>query len=150
MLVIAFSIAAYPVFRSPAVPSQAVVDPPGEGLDELLVRRDAAYTALKELDLDFEMGKISETDHRTLRDRFRAEAVVILQQVDARQAEMQNQISKESEPERRPREQEIEQEIAARRQQRRAQARCPDCKAPIDQEDGFCRHCGAELVKEGV
>jgi hypothetical protein len=150
MLVIAVSIVAYPVFRSPATPSAPMVDALGEGLDELLVRRDERYAALKELDLDLEMGKLSETDHRILRDRYRAEAVDILQEIDSRQAEAQIQVSEEHEPEWGTREKDIEQEIAARRQNRRVQARCPGCEATVELGDQFCRHCGAKLAKEGV
>jgi hypothetical protein len=150
ILVIAVSIVAYPVFRSPVAPSQAIADSPDEGLDELLVRRDATYATLKELDLDLEMGKLSETDHRTLRDRYRAEAVGILQEVDARQAATQPQTVKEGEPEQETTVREIEQDIAARRQRRRARARCPGCEATVELGERFCRHCGATLAKEGV
>jgi hypothetical protein len=150
MLVIAVFVVAYPVFRLPVAPSRPDSDPLNESLEELLARRDATYAALKELDLDLEMGKLSETDHQVLRDRYRAQAVTILQQIDARQAETQVQVTEEHEPEQNTREQDVEQEIAARRQKRRAPARCPGCGASFAQGDRFCRHCGTTLEKEGI
>lgn len=150
MLVIAVSIVAYPIFRSPVASPRPTGDSPNKSLAELLARRDAMYATLKELDLDLEMDKLSETDHRILRDRYRAEAVVILQEIDARQAATQLQIAEEREPERETTVQDIEQEIATRRQKRRAQARCPGCEAAFEPGDRFCRHCGATLAKESA
>ena len=145
MLAIAVFVVAYPVFRSPIPSSRPVADPPDEGLEEVLARRDATYTTLKELDLDLEMGKLSEIDYRVLRDRYRAEAVAILQEIDARQAEAQAQVIEERKPE-----QDIEREIAVRRQRQRDPARCPGCGAAFESRDRFCRHCGAALGKAGI
>jgi hypothetical protein len=145
MLAIAFFIAAYPVFRAPVAPSRPTDVSPGEGLAELLARRDATYATLKELDLDLEMSKLSAVDHRVLRDRYRTEAVAILQELDAHQAEAHVQVAEEREPE-----QDIERDIAARRPRQRDPAHCPGCGAIFEPGDRFCRHCGATLEKEGI
>ena len=56
---------------------------PTEEVAELVARRDTIYATLKELDMDYEMGKLTLADYQALRDRYRAQAVAILQELDA-------------------------------------------------------------------
>ena len=151
MLAIAVFVVAYPLFQGAAVPSRLTGASSDEDLAELLIRRDATYVALKELDLDHGMGKLSPVDYQALRDEYRAEAVVILQELDSRQAGARVRVAEKRAMEREI-EQEVEREIAARRRQRRRQrrgpARCPGCGVDIQPGDRFCRRCGAALRGE--
>lgn len=135
MLAIAVSVVAYPFFQ----PSTAKLRSRGalsnEEQAELVVRRDATYGTLKELDLDHEMGKLSSDDYQVLRNRYRAQAVDILQELDSRQAEVQV-----------ARDLALEREIAARRRrQRDPAAYCSGCGHTVEPEDRFCRRCGARV-----
>ena len=141
MLAIAVFVVAYPLLQRSTASSQSADPLSDEGLDELLVQRDATYVALKELDLDREMGKLSPADYQALRDRYRAQAVAILQKLDSRQAEAHV-------VEDRALEEEIGREIVARRRRRRAPARCPSCGSAVEPGDRFCHHCGAFLRGE--
>lgn len=136
MLAIAVFVVAYPLFQ----PATSQSQPPGalsdEDVAELVVHRDATYATLKELDLDHEMGKLSSGDHQALRDRYRAQAVSILQKLDSRQAEAQA-----------ARDLALEREIAARRRKQRGSAYCPACGQTVERGDRFCRNCGAMVGK---
>lgn len=89
MLAIAIFAIAYPLFQNPTSPSRSADALSDEGLTELVARREATYVALKELDMDYEMGKLMLADYQALRDRYRAQAVAILQELDSRQGEAQ-------------------------------------------------------------
>jgi hypothetical protein len=50
--------------------------------DRLVAARDAKYREIRELELDHRTGKLSDEDFRDLDRRLRAEAVVILRDLD--------------------------------------------------------------------
>ena len=51
-------------------------------LAELEAARDAKYAEIRDAELDYRTGKLSEADWRTLDRRLRAEAVVLLHRLD--------------------------------------------------------------------
>ncbi|HXX36928.1 MAG TPA: hypothetical protein VEP50_02080 [bacterium] len=51
--------------------------------ERLLAARDAAYRALREVELDRETGKLGDADYAALRARYRAEAAAVLRRLDA-------------------------------------------------------------------
>jgi hypothetical protein len=55
-------------------------------LEDLFVQREGVYATLKELDFDYETGKLIEQDYRELRARYSAEAARILQRIDQLEA----------------------------------------------------------------
>jgi ribosomal protein L32 len=51
--------------------------------DKLLAERDALYTTIRDLDLDFQTGKLVEADYRVIRETYTARGVEILKELDA-------------------------------------------------------------------
>jgi hypothetical protein len=51
--------------------------------DKLLVERDALYATIRDLDLDFQTGKLVEADYRAVREKYTARGVEILKELDA-------------------------------------------------------------------
>jgi hypothetical protein len=51
--------------------------------DDLIDQRDAAYRGIKELDFEYQLGNLSESDYRRLRQRYRTEAATTLRSLDA-------------------------------------------------------------------
>jgi hypothetical protein len=51
--------------------------------DKLLAERDTIYTAIRDLDFDFQTGKLLEVDYHATRDKYAARGVEILKELDA-------------------------------------------------------------------
>ncbi len=71
-------------------------------LDHLLLQKESSYLALKELEFDYTMGKLSEQDYERLRSKLERTALSLLKEIDRPKQEK----GKEKEIER-----EIDQEI---------------------------------------
>lgn len=54
-----------------------------ETLHNLILQKESAYAAIKELDFDYNMGKLSEEDYQELKQQYKQKAVALLQQIDA-------------------------------------------------------------------
>ena len=126
-------------FDSPADPSSAV------SLGSLKIEREEIYSAIKEMDLDHKMGKLSEEDYRDLRNKYRARAIGSLKRMD--ELEKKGGPSEDIEDE-------IEKEVLAIRGGRqkggskRGEALfCTQCGRKRSPQDRFCSWCGARLAK---
>lgn len=154
----------YPVFRASAVVRQRITDSvASDRLAELIAQRDAIYDAIRDADFDRETGKLTEEDHRLMRERLTAEGVRLLQELDRL---MQSDVREDLE-------QEIEREVVALRQSRPVEAvegrrgrravappavrpqpvvadgkltDCPACGGQVRVSARFCTHCGASLA----
>ncbi len=82
ILTVAFVAAPFFLFPGRRVPPER---PDPEGLRDLLAEKEVVYAAIQELEFDLRSGKLSEKDHRTLRERHEARAAALLQQIDALQ-----------------------------------------------------------------
>lgn len=111
---------------------------------QLSARRDAIYALIRELDADFQTGKVNEHDYQAQRKRYVAQGVALLQELDAQP----DAISLD-----RPAtlDDEIEAAVLALRQksgldkQPDSSRFCTQCGRPADPEDKFCGRCGAAL-----
>lgn len=81
--------------------------------------RDAVYSALRDLEHDYETGKVSDSDYASMRQELRARAAALIRG---------QQPSKPSAP-------------AART----PDPACPACQAPARVSDRFCAQCGARI-----
>jgi hypothetical protein len=97
---------------------------------ELEARREALYTALKDLEFDHEMGKLSAEDYAALRERYTVQAVAVLQQLDALAAEGPPVVSEGG---------------AA---SDKVPLTCPVCHRVCRPGDAFCAGCGASLKED--
>ncbi len=126
---------AYPILskNSAAKPATSAQ----ESLDELLGQRDAAMQALRELNFDHRMGKISDEDFAVFELNLKQNAAETLRALDEWEAQTQDDLD-----------QTLDHEIAARKSQLIAGGRaCPACGRPAADEDKFCAICGATLAE---
>ncbi len=77
---------AYPLFRPPAASTASVKVQ--TRLDELLNEKEEAYLALKDVEQDYRMGKLSRHDYELLRAESENRAVQILKEIEATQASL--------------------------------------------------------------
>ena len=57
-------------------------DEAADRLAELEARKEAKYREIRDAEMDFETGKLSEEDHRALDRQLRAEAMEVLRAID--------------------------------------------------------------------
>lgn len=55
----------------------------GEGLGELEAEREAKYQEIRDAELDYRTGKLSQEDYEAVDRALRAEAIVILDRIEA-------------------------------------------------------------------
>lgn len=104
---------------------------------QLEEKKRAAYSALKELEFDFHMGKLTKEDYTELRSHYEREAIEILKEIDMSS-------SKEK------LEEKVEEEIAAYLEKNKRKNTihfCPHCGNKIRSQDGFCSKCGTKLKR---
>ena len=139
MFTIAIAFVAYPLFRQSDELDVAFVGLTDPIFENLVAQRDATYSAIKDLENDHMMGKLSDTDYRSLRAKYETKAVAILQELDGMSGPKTNgrNIS---------RGELIEQEVGRlRRATASGSTTCPKCGTPHAPEDVFCAKCGTSL-----
>lgn len=113
---------AYPLLRRGA--AETLSPERGDDMEaareELLAQKRIAYEAIRELELDRASGKLSETDYQAMRRELEAEAIRVLQRLDALD---DPQVA----------------EPAA------APNACPSCGSRAEPEHAYCHKCGASL-----
>lgn len=126
-------------FDSPAEPTS------GDALDDLKMQKEEVYSAIKEMEFDHKMGKLSEEDYLDLRGKYRAKAIGSLKRVD--ELEGKRGFSRNIDDE-------IEKEVLAIRRDGRKGAPkrgevlfCTQCGKRRPPGDRFCSSCGTKLAK---
>lgn len=122
-------------------------------LEQLHADRDRLRAQLRELDMDFETGKLAQEEYERYRARrlqqIEATTRAIHEADDTEEAPaLEAQPEGEEPPTAEELEQELERRIAARKhvlEELEAHA-CPGCGTTIDPDDRFCRKCGADLA----
>lgn len=118
-------------------------------LTELLLRRDAFYTAIKDLEQDLEAGKLTEVDYQPLRTKLTWQAAQVLREIDALTQSSDQNV-----------EAEIDILLSQFQQDQKNsstnsdlfeqvdQLGCPNCGHQPQPEDTFCAQCGTRLIME--
>jgi hypothetical protein len=118
-----------------------------ERLDELLAQREAAFQALRELNFDHKVGKISDEDFVAFEANLKLHAADTLRALDEWEAEADDDLDLA-----------MEAEIEARRAalargsngHAAESAPCPKCGSATGAADRFCANCGADLTTARV
>ncbi len=163
IIVIVLIALGYPLFygKLREIPVETYIN---RRLEELFSKKEALYSAIKELDFDFKTNKLSEEDYKKLKERYRRDALFVLKEIDEiKKGEdmdtiMEKEVltrrkfhslsgkiekgekSKDSEDE--DMDTSIEKEILARR---KSSSFCPHCGSKYDKSNKFCSQCGREL-----
>jgi len=165
-LAIAVIVAVY-IAQPLIIKTRVKAAAPESPRDKLLAERDALYTTIRDLDLDFQTGKLVEADYRVTREKYTARGVEILKELDAlpdlgqlpvrdRKSKVGDEIEAavrvrrqaQARPAPAASEDDIEAAIRARRQPRTGGRVCPTCGTSFDPADRFCAKCGTALTAE--
>ncbi len=141
---------------------QALSEQPEYGLDGARVtgantRREDEFQrllrALKELEFDHEMGKISEQDFSTLENSYRARAIDLMNELNLREdAAGTSKLHPKLQAELDRRERELRLSFSdsdlevAQEPEEQGSKSCPKCQGTNDPDAKFCKHCGQELA----
>ncbi len=130
----------------------------------LLARKEAILAALRELEVDYRGGKVSEEDYRLQKEQLMEEGAAVLRELEALEAKLRQvtgarkpaaaaeaghaaaQTSPAS-----PKGESSDDPIEALLQRRKATAAavyigfCPNCGAPLRAGQRYCAYCGHEL-----
>ena len=124
----------YPFLRRRSV-SRAVVDE-GSNEAELARRWDAALSGLKNTELEYAIGNLTQTDYRWLREQYMTQAALVMKAMDLELEQERDLLS------------------SVRREIRSVRTRaagpdeptvCPACAAPVEPNAGECPECGRPL-----
>jgi rubrerythrin len=138
IVLIAVGIAVYVIFPLLSVETAGGALPVDvTPLADLKRRRLALYDNLKDLEFEFQSGKIAREDYEELRTNYLGEAASLMAATQEAEVLKQDDTM-------------IEREIAARRRQRKAQPRiayiCPACGYQNPLPVKFCGECGARIA----
>jgi hypothetical protein len=107
-------------------------------------RKEEVYAAIKEMDFDLEMGKISEDDYQELKSQYKAKALEILKELDTVDGGEDIDAA-------------IERDVHRLRKKKKKGGKetvrqinfCPHCGRKIAPKNNFCQGCGMKLVSLG-
>lgn len=163
LISVTIGLVAAPLWQpSPHEPAAAeAVEQPGHSLDELEAQYQATLAAIKDLNFDHEMGKVSTEDYQPLLAKSKLEAARIRQEMDrlssAEIAEQAQALDDEIEVLIKQQRQnanadealirEVDAEIEALKalhpvQPAQVDLACPTCGAALRIDDKFCSGCG--------
>lgn len=129
----ALAFVAYPIIAKSRA-AQPMAASASEELAELLARRDATFQALRDLNFDRQVGKVTAEDFVVFEANLKAAAAEALAALDAWEAAADRKLDAM-----------LERAIAARRAAMASGRTCPACGRPAAAEDKFCAGCGAAL-----
>ena len=134
--------AAQALVKEPSAADAGAVT--GKRRKELEREKQALLKALKELDFDHEMGKVSDKDFADISTQYRARAIRVMRQLDDAGRDYETMIATD---------------LAARRQSpavrtpaapERDPALCGKCGVRNDSDAEFCKKCGGKLAAEAA
>ena len=141
IIISAIAIVAYPLFRKSSELDAAFGGANDPVLEGLVSQRDAMYLAIKDSESDHTLGKLSDADYKSLRAKYEAKAVAILQELDSTVGSKPSARTARDDDA-------IEREIARLRRATTPSndsLKCAKCGTPHTTEDVFCAKCGASL-----
>jgi hypothetical protein len=102
-------------------------------LDRLLDRKGVVYKNMMDLELEYEMGRLSDADFKRLDAGYKQEAALILQEIEKLDSSGNLEAA-------------IEKDISARKAKAVADPlKCPSCGAQLLAGKKYCADCGHRL-----
>lgn len=130
--------------------------PMADKLTALNNQKEALYSAVRDIDFDYGLGKLSKEDYEELNSKYKNEAATVLKKIEALEIEVgvqtfDQELEKEIlsyrkvSPSSKSDDAALEEEISAFRSANLNKHECSECGAEFNLEDAFCSKCGAKL-----
>lgn len=138
-----------------------------EAVDALLLRKESLLREIRELDDDYEAGKVAPEMYRHNRPQLLKQAALVMKQLDEHgysdvaeiPADVDARIEAAVRRARSPQQIDDQIEVAVRQTRARTAAPsvapaadslrfCPSCGRPVEPDDRFCPKCGRNLIGE--
>jgi ribosomal protein L37E len=119
---------------------------PEDILKDLKNKKVGTYAAIRELEFDLSMGKLTEEDFQILRQQYTQEAVGYMKEMD----DLKSSPATSSKPADKVLEDENQQEVTVSRNPKSIQRKhiyCTSCGTKAAVESRFCAACGSNLHK---
>lgn len=156
LLALLLSLAALAYVVLPLLSKQPPLLPvEDDRLTDLLARKDSAVRALKELEFDHQVGKISEEDYQRFNQRLSRQAITLIQQLEKIKPEsvelderLETEIAQRRQAHQSAKPQKVTSGVAISAPLATASAAtrfCTECGAKVDTTFKFCANCGAPL-----
>ncbi|MBF0274530.1 MAG: zinc ribbon domain-containing protein [Nitrospinae bacterium] len=97
----------------------------GDKYHQLLYKKENILTAIKDIEFDYETGKLSEDDYKKTRGDFEHMAIEVVKEIE--------QFTKKAK------------EVKKNKQQKRKKSFCPSCGEKLSQAYKFCPACGKSI-----
>ena len=140
LLALAYAV-GYPLFSGRANRPTVAAPSTGSAAAQALLeeRKEQLFTALRELEFDCELGKVTPQDFAEQRPRLEADALAVLRELEGLTG-----APGPADPR-----QVLEAEVRAARASLAAppSSRCPSCDAEQGADHQFCPQCGARLTR---
>ncbi len=115
-----------------------------ETILQLEVKKENAYAAIRELEFDFNMGKLSKADFDSLKSRYREDAVCLIEEIDKlRSGHKVDETTPEADSD-----SQVEGKIIAWRKKKSHAPQsvfCVQCGTKVSDPGRFCHCCGERL-----
>ncbi|MBI5305427.1 MAG: zinc ribbon domain-containing protein [Chloroflexi bacterium] len=134
VIVAAVAFIAYPLFARGRADDTLLASAADPTVENLVVQRDAMYAAIRDLESDHVMGKLSDEDYRTMRSKYEGKAVAILRELDGYRAVVDGNEDVT-----------IEQEVKQLRRRAMIERKCVKCGTRAQSNDRFCAKCGTAI-----
>ncbi len=141
LALLAIGFVVWPLWRTGA-PLRVDDDNP---LTDLLTRKDSVLLSIKELDFDYQTGKLSAEDFWQLNGRLRQQAISLLRQIEKTapaSADLEAELEALILQQRKLADPQLPTQKASGSDKRRF---CPECGGQVKPTDKFCAQCGNAL-----
>jgi len=126
LLAAALAFVAYPLLKPELAESAGKAFTENE-LSDLLYKKDAVYTAIKDLEFDRSTGKIDDADYEEMKAGFEMEALAVLKQIDNAGKEPSAESGQD------------------KKRKGEEGLFCVKCGAKVKADYAFCNKCGAKI-----
>jgi hypothetical protein len=121
----------------------------GRRRKELEREKASLLKALKELEFDHEMGKVSDADFREIGGQYRGRAMRVLRQLDEQGADYKALVEKEVRARlglKKDDEKPAEDKAEEKKEEKKNMTRCESCGTTNDSDAVFCKKCGKKVA----